>query len=89
MDDYAAFLKSKVRFAGSWGFEIDEAEINPKLKPHQRATVQWMVAGGRRGIGFELSHAYFVDGAAYCRAAAEEMAMPSLFDLTSVEVAQK
>jgi DNA modification methylase len=36
---------------------------------------------GRFGVGFELSQSYFNDGAAYCRAAAEEMAMPSLFDL--------
>jgi DNA modification methylase len=36
---------------------------------------------GRVGVGFELNPAYFVDGVSYCRAAAEEMAMPSLFDL--------
>jgi DNA modification methylase len=36
---------------------------------------------GRYGVGFELSRSYFMDGAAYCKAAEEEMAMPSLFDL--------
>lgn len=36
---------------------------------------------GRRGIGCELSPSYFVDGAAYCKAAADEIAMPSLFTL--------
>lgn len=36
---------------------------------------------GRRGRGCELSNSYFLDGAAYCAAAAREMAMPSLFDL--------
>jgi DNA modification methylase len=35
----------------------------------------------RFGVGFELNPAYFVDGAHYCRAAAEEMSMPSLFDV--------
>lgn len=35
----------------------------------------------RHGVGFELNPAYFTDGVAYCRAAAEEMAMPALFDL--------
>ena len=35
----------------------------------------------RQGIGIELSHRYFLDGAAYCYAAAQEMAMPDLFAL--------
>jgi hypothetical protein len=35
----------------------------------------------RKGIGIELSHRYFLDGAAYCHAAAQEMAMPDLFAL--------
>jgi hypothetical protein len=39
----------------------------------------------RFGVGFELSPAYFVDGANYCRAAAEEIAMPSLFDIAELE----
>jgi DNA modification methylase len=34
----------------------------------------------RRGIGIELSGAYFRDGAVYCEAAERQMAMPSLFD---------
>jgi DNA modification methylase len=34
----------------------------------------------RRGIGIELSNAYFLDGAAYCAAAEREMSMPGLFD---------
>lgn len=38
----------------------------------------------RFGIGLELSHSYFLDGAAYCHAAAAELSMPSLFDLDSV-----
>lgn len=47
--DYDAFLRSKVRLAETWGFEVADAEINPRLKPHQRALVRWMVQGGRRG----------------------------------------
>ena len=31
--------------------------------------------------GIELSHRYFLDGAAYCHAAAAEVAMPDLFAL--------
>lgn len=40
---------------------------------------------GRKGVGVELNPAYFLDGAAYCKAAEEEMSMPSLFDLEEVE----
>lgn len=46
--DYTHFLQSKVKLAESWGTDIPEAAINPVLKPHQRAIVRWLVAGGRR-----------------------------------------
>lgn len=39
------------------------------------------VLKGRKGIGFELNHAYFLDGAAYCKAAENEMATPTLFEV--------
>jgi hypothetical protein len=49
MRNYKEFLESKVRMAESFGFEVPaETAINAKLKPHQRAIVQWMVSGGRR-----------------------------------------
>ena len=35
----------------------------------------------RFGIGIELSASYFTDGATYCKAMAQEVSMPSLFDL--------
>lgn len=41
----------------------------------------------RFGIGIELSYSYFLDGAAYCRAAAQNVDMPSLFDLPELEEA--
>jgi DNA modification methylase len=48
-DTYKDFLKSKVRLAESWGFDdVTELEVNPVLKPHQRATVIWNIRGGRR-----------------------------------------
>ncbi len=47
-DEYTAFLKSKVKMAERFGFDVELSEINPKLKEHQRLMVQWMVAGGRR-----------------------------------------
>ena len=39
---------------------------------------------GRKGLAIELNPSYFTDGVAYCRAAAEEMATPTLFDIESV-----
>lgn len=36
---------------------------------------------GRYGIGIELSPQYFLDGAVYCKAAEQNVNMPSLFDV--------
>ena len=38
---YAEFLRSKATVARLDGFEIDPAQINPILKPHQRKLVEW------------------------------------------------
>jgi DNA modification methylase len=46
--DYLEFLKQKAVPASSFGFPVNDSEINPILKPHQRAIVKWMVMGGRR-----------------------------------------
>lgn len=48
--DYDAFIKSKVRLATTDGFDVDDSEINPILKPHQRACVKWAVKGGKRAL---------------------------------------
>lgn len=40
---------------------------------------------GRRGVGIELNTRYFLDGAAYVKTAADEVAAPTLFDLLSGE----
>jgi DNA modification methylase len=45
---YQQFLKSKVRLASKAGFDLDEALINPALKPHNKLMVKWLVSGGRR-----------------------------------------
>ena len=37
---------------------------------------------GRRGLGIELSKAYFVDAVAYCASMEREVTMPTLFDFT-------
>ena len=47
---YEDFLRAKIVTSRDCGIDIDESEINPLLKPHQRAIVMWCVKGGRRGI---------------------------------------
>jgi hypothetical protein len=48
--DYDAFVRDKVNFDQSFGFDIELDEINPMLKEHQADIVQWAVKGGRRAI---------------------------------------
>ena len=48
--DYINFLRTKIKLANHAGFEIDESEINPILKDHQKAIVKWAVLGGNRAI---------------------------------------
>lgn len=50
MQTYLDFLRNKIRLADFAGFDVAESEINPILKPHQRAIVQWAVRGGCRAI---------------------------------------
>lgn len=47
-DDYLAFLRAKVPSARQFGEPPTPGAVNPILKPHQRAIVEWMVSGGRR-----------------------------------------
>jgi hypothetical protein len=47
------------------------------------------VKAGRRGRAAELNPAYFLDGAAYCKAAEQEISMPSLFDFEESQPAQE
>lgn len=46
--DYQQFLKSKVRLSVDAGFKIEDSDINPALKLHNKLMVKWMVNGGRR-----------------------------------------
>ncbi len=48
--NYKQFIESKIETAPISGFEIDDSEINPILKPHQRDAVKWAIAHGRAGI---------------------------------------
>jgi len=47
---YSDFLAAKVAMAPVSGFVVEDDEINPLLKPHQRAMVQWACLGGRRAL---------------------------------------
>lgn len=47
---YRDFLEAKMVQAPEGGFVIAEGDINPLLKPHQKAIVIWACAGGRRAI---------------------------------------
>ncbi|MFK4760323.1 DNA methyltransferase [Microbacterium sp. ZW T5_45] len=54
---YDDFLKEKVAFDRSFGFDVDDADLSsifqpehPDFKPHQRDIVKWAVSGGRRAI---------------------------------------
>lgn len=46
-DDYAAFLRSKELRPQTFGFEVAEEAINPRLFPFQRKIVRWAL---RRGL---------------------------------------
>ncbi len=50
MTAYADFLAQKVAFDSRCGFEVEDADVHPILKPHQRDIVRWAVRGGRRAI---------------------------------------
>jgi hypothetical protein len=49
-DAYQEFLRAKISFDEGCGFDVEDSEINPILKPHQRAGVRWAVHGGRRAL---------------------------------------
>lgn len=48
--DYSLFIQAKMTLASEAGFDVGDAEINPLLKPHQRACVRWAARGGRRAL---------------------------------------
>lgn len=50
METYLEFLKSKIVLAKESGFDVDQGEINPNLKPHQRDSVIWALRGGHRAL---------------------------------------
>jgi DNA modification methylase len=47
---YTNFLKAKVCIAEATGFAIDRNQVSDRLKPHARAIVPWLLAGGCRAL---------------------------------------
>ena len=47
---YREFLEGKMVQAPESGFVLEERELSPALKPHQRAGVLWALRGGRRAL---------------------------------------
>jgi hypothetical protein len=65
--DYLEFLKSKIELAPESGFEVDESELSPALKPHQRASVLWALKGGRRALFQSFGLGKTVEQLEFCR----------------------
>ena len=61
------FLKSKMVIAPESGFDIDPAEVNPALKPHQRDAVVWAVHGGKRALFESFGLGKTVQELEFCR----------------------
>lgn len=49
-DSYSQFLAAKVCTAAQLGFDVDPGMVSDRMKPHCRAIVPWMLAGGRRAL---------------------------------------
>lgn len=47
---YDDFLKAKVKVDAGSGFEVTDAALNPRLKDFTRASVKWLLQGGRRAL---------------------------------------
>lgn len=68
---YQEFLESKMVIAPETGFDIDPAEVNPKLMPHQRDAVVWALHGGKRALFESFGLGKSGQQLEFCRLAAE------------------
>lgn len=64
---YQQFLEQKIDVAPLTGLDIDESELNPILKPHQKACVLWAIRGGRRALFARFGLGKTVMQLEYCR----------------------
>ena len=67
MEEYLEFLRGKIRVAPETGFEVDPAQVNPALKPHQRDAVIWACRGGRRALFESFGLGKTVQELEWCR----------------------
>ncbi len=70
--EYLEFLKSKMVIAPSSGFDVNPAEVNPALKPHQRDAVIWAVHGGKRALFESFGLGKTVQELEFCRLVTEK-----------------
>ena len=69
--EYMDFLKGKMVIAPESGFDVDPAEVNRALKPHQRDAVIWAVHGGKRALFESFGLGKTVQELEFCRLVTE------------------
>jgi DNA modification methylase len=50
MENYLKFIESKILQTKEAGFEVDDTDLHPSNKPHQRDIIKWAAKGGQRAI---------------------------------------
>ncbi len=64
---YLDFLRTKIEVAPVSGFEVEDSEIHPSLKPHQKDAVKWALHGGRRALFESFGLGKTVQELEFCR----------------------
>lgn len=67
---YREFLETKMVIAPESGFDVEPAEVNPRLLPHQRDAVIWALHGGKRALFESFGLGKSVQQLEFCRLAA-------------------
>lgn len=70
---YNDFLKTKFNIAEETGFNVDDSEFSPILKPHQRDCVKWALKGGKRGLFGAFGLGKTVMSLEFCRLVQKKM----------------
>lgn len=63
---YKEFLEGKIELAETGGFEIEPAELNKALKPHQKEAVAWAIRGGCRALFESFGMGKTIQEIEYC-----------------------
>ena len=66
---YREFLETKMVIAPESGFDVEAAEVNPRLLPHQRDAVIWALHGGKRALFESFGLGQSVQQLEFCRLA--------------------